>query len=103
MLNVDKYLTMQANWEPSLGFNEDFQTEEYGAVSTLKCFIYGELKEIRSDVGYEFISTQNYVSNNLSVKRGDKLDGMVVHEIKQYFDFPGIKEYKGNVYVAVCW
>lgn len=94
---------MSADWEPSVGFNSDFQTEEYSSIQPIDCFIYGDLKEIRSDIGYEFISTQNYVINNENVKRGDKLDGMVIHELKQYFDFPGIRNSKGNVYVAICW
>lgn len=98
-MNMNKYLTFNAEWKKCKGEDEDTRMLEYEKAVTIKCFKYGKNIFLRENTSSTTVSAQAYLVLE-EVKPKDILDGQVVKSVNIY---PESWDNKVKLYEVLTW
>ena len=98
-MNMNKYLTFDAEWKKCIGEDEDTRMLTYKDAVKIKCFKYGKNIFIRENTSGTTVSAQAYLVLE-EVKPKDILDGQVVKSVNIY---PESWDNKVKLYEVLTW
>lgn len=98
-MNINKYLNMTCSWESAKTEDTPYGGE-YEPPVNIKCLYYSANDYFTSyfKISEDIINKSNriYMVNELSVKKGDRIDGMIVVNIAE------IPNRKGQIILKIC-
>lgn len=87
-MDIDSYMTMTCSYEKKLEEDSEMLTPTYDTAVNIKCFRYGDTRNIRGAFEHANFSDQTYLLAQ-EVFVGDKIDGQVVASVFLVPDFDG--------------
>ena len=87
-MGIESDLTMSCSYEKKLEEDSEMLTPTYDTAVNIKCFRYGDTRNIRGAFEHANFSDQTYLLAQ-EVFVGDKIDGQVVASVFLVPDFDG--------------
>lgn len=87
-MNMNKYLTFDAEWKKCIGEDEDTRMLAYKDAVKIKCFKYGKNIFLRENTSSTTVSAQAYIVTE-EVKVKDIINGQVVKSVNNIPEFDG--------------